>query len=370
MTTTTPPPEEQGVLANRAKLTSLLEHGFPREEIVHAFAYGSGVFDQGRTSEQSDAWTDLILVVRDAYQFHARNRIQNPSHYRAVPRRLFHRPNDAVASYVTYWQQESHAAWMRPWTTDPGFWFTLVHHDEISNIGGGGLKYGVIERGHDAKLSCAAADLRHWHYLYLAGRLQKPVLTLINDNDSTASISYLQQTFNLPAAMALSLLLLPSLPSEAEVYQTVAGLSYTGDIRMQYGAEDPRKISNLVQFSSLERFWHLYHPVVQPWIEQGFLQLPNGDISWQWDHKSVAARQVLWQTLPASFQQRVCQIQPNEFATSVQESIQTQQQELRQALASIVTPATRYQTMKGIISTGIVQSIKYAARKFAKGRLR
>jgi translocator assembly and maintenance protein 41 len=124
------------------------------------------------------------------------------------------------------------------------------------------IKYGVI--GVDSLLD----DLQTWRHLYAAGRMQKPVLTLVCDPSVHAA-----QVSNIRCAAAAALLLLPErfstqvgrllgsmvarnchpikvkmrnlllLAALQELLSQIVSLSYRGDVRMGI-AEDPHKVQS------------------------------------------------------------------------------------------------------------------------------
>jgi translocator assembly and maintenance protein 41 len=350
---TPPAPASDAALQS---LTNLLTDTLPTDQVVAAFGYGSGVFSQNldtdQTSKEADPKVvDLIVVVRDASAFHAANLALNPSHYWMV------RPTTSsanTAAWCTWWQRHEAPSWLG---SNPGLYFFLTPT----------LKYGVIQ------VEDLQEDLIGWKYLYLAGRLQKPVLTLTMEDASAmdsqlqASIASLQQTINLPAALASALLLLsvdetnaPTIPANL-VFAQIARLSYLGDFRVRYGAEDPHKITRLVEGpGQLARFTDLYAAAAKSLQEQGLLTIQEDDTTsttttknqgpqWSWD-RSKSAQQLLAQRLP--------------FAWDAHE------EDLSERLARIVAPAARYQSFKGIVTAGPQKAWKYAARKLSKGLLR
>jgi translocator assembly and maintenance protein 41 len=107
--------------------------------------------------------------------------------------------------------------------------------------------------------------------LYLAGRMHKPVLHLRND----ARVQ-LAQVQNLKTAVRMALLMLPTEFSEEDLFMTLAGLSYQGDIRMGV-AENPRKVYNIVQ-GQFSEFQSLYKHVIEDlpnvnYVSDGQLQV-------------------------------------------------------------------------------------------------
>jgi translocator assembly and maintenance protein 41 len=348
--------------AARQSLTNLLTDTLPTDQVVAAFGYGSGVFSQDLETDQTSnaadpKVVDLIVVVRDASAFHAANLARNPSHYWMV------RPTTSsphtTAAWCTWWQRHEAPSWLG---SNPGLYFFLTPT----------LKYGVIQ------VEDLQEDLSSWKYLYLAGRLQKPVLTLTMADASAmdaqlqASMASLQHTRNLPAALAAALLLLsvderiaPTTMSATLVFAQIARLSYLGDFRVRYGAEDPHKITRLVEGpGQVARFSHLYAAAAKSLQAQGLLTIiqqedttstttsstKNQGPQWSWD-RSKRAQQLLAQHLP--------------FAWDAHAN-----HDLSERLARIVAPAARYQSFKGIVTAGPQKAWKYAARKLSKGLLR
>jgi translocator assembly and maintenance protein 41 len=355
-----------GQMASAEHLEKLLENTFPQEEIVYAFGYGSGVFSQhlnidnqapsskDNNDSNDNIMIDIILVVRDSYKFHRDNLSKNPQHYVSTWLAA------DKAARITWWQRHSVE---NAWFSNPRVYFNVTK----------GLKYGVVP------LEDLQSDLQHWKYLYLAGRMQKPTLPIIDRlvveqlDDSIPRILY-QQTHNLPAALSAALLLQPqtasgsscsssTVVSPTQIYTTIASLSYTGDFRTAIGAEDPQKITKLVSApGQLQRFHSLYQSSVDLLVEQGVLQRSSTPITddnddddgqeesiyWSID-SSTAAKDHLWSHLPQRLQH---------------------QDHLQAALTRIVAPAARYQSIKGLASAGFSQSAAYAARKLSKGIFR
>ncbi len=96
------------------------------------------------------------------------------------------------------------------------------------------IKYGIIS------LAVLCRDLINWDALYIAGRLQKPVLTL----KSNAVVEAAQEA-NLESAVRSALLILPERFTVRQMLRTICELSYIGDFRMSI-AEDSRKIDRIV----------------------------------------------------------------------------------------------------------------------------
>ncbi len=86
--------------------------------------------------------------------------------------------------------------------------------------------------------------------------MQKPVRVL----KPHAPLAEPQQA-NLEGALRAALLLLPETFTDFQLFAAVASLSYRGDFRMAFGAENPRKVTNIVE-GSLSHFHALYHPAL------------------------------------------------------------------------------------------------------------
>lgn len=112
------------------------------------------------------------------------------------------------------------------------------------------IKYGVTT------VDNLCSDLLNWRTLYLAGRMHKP-LRIIKDD---ARVRLTQQV-NLTSAIRAALLTLPEEFSEIELFERIAGISYTGDPRMMLPAENRGKVGNIVRKQS-PQFKELYHRLV------------------------------------------------------------------------------------------------------------
>jgi translocator assembly and maintenance protein 41 len=134
------------------------------------------------------------------------------------------------------------------------------------------VKYGVTS------IKNLCHDLWTWDTMYLAGRLQKPV-KILRDHPSVR----LANQMNLISALRTALLLLPPDFTERDLYSTVAGISYLGDLRMQFPTENPAKISNIVD-NNMTMFRRLYGPLIDT--------LPNVD----WNDPN--AKTDIWLTNP------------------------------------------------------------------------
>lgn len=100
------------------------------------------------------------------------------------------------------------------------------------------------------------SDLLNWNTLYLAGRMHKP-LRIIKDD---ARVRLTQQV-NLTSAVRAALLTLPAEFSEKQLFETITGISYSGDPRMVLPGENRGKVGNIVRKQG-PQFRELYYRLV------------------------------------------------------------------------------------------------------------
>ncbi|RDA96284.1 hypothetical protein CP533_1649 [Ophiocordyceps camponoti-saundersi (nom. inval.)] len=274
--------------------------------IVYCFAYGSGVFPQQSSQQQSqqqqqepvrslhsrppEALTraqgasprmiDFIFGVSHTQHWHSINMRQHRDHYSAVA--------SLGSGFVSRVQR----------------WGAGVYFNPYVDINGMLIKYGVTS------IDNLVDDLSTWHNLYLAGRLQKPV-KILRDHPRVR----LANQHNLIAALRTALLLLPQEFDEAQLYATIAGLSYLGDPRMALPTEDRAKIANMVSHNAVH-FRRLYAPLVRTLPNVDYLQGPArfDDQDWLLDTRAdtrlrqdmdPARRANMVRRLPSHFRSRL-----------------------------------------------------------------
>ncbi|ODQ63215.1 mitochondrial matrix Mmp37 [Nadsonia fulvescens var. elongata DSM 6958] len=197
--------------------------------VTYAFGYGSGVFSQGKSASARGSQKpqiDLIFGVNHAQHWHDLNIKQFPDHYSFL--------SSFGSGVVTAVQNKMGAG---------------VYFNPFVEINGVIIKYGVVN------VDTLLKDLADWDTLYLAGRLHKPV-KIIRDEPR---VRFANQA-NLISVLRTALLLLPETFSEADLYKTIAGVSYRGDPRMRFG-ENPHKVSNIVE-NQFPNFRRLYSPLM------------------------------------------------------------------------------------------------------------
>ena len=166
-------------------------------------------------------------------------------------------------------------------------------------------------------------DLSTWDSFYLAGRLQKPVKILKENN----AIKYWNQ-LNLKGAATIAKHLLRSTKNkqghkeefnEFNFYKKITGLSYLGDIRYTLGGENPNKVKNIIN-QNFHNFQIYYKPIYEDVILNDKDYLPLG--------------------------------------YSMENCLKTLERHIRRT--SVV------QTLKGILTAGATKSVKYAWNKKMK----
>ncbi|XP_008482640.1 phosphatidate cytidylyltransferase, mitochondrial [Diaphorina citri] len=314
---------------------------FPTEYVVHAFGYGSGVFQQANKSSIK-SMVDIILVVNDSEKFHSENLIRNNNHYSFL--KYF---GPGVLKKV----QENYGSKM--------YFNTHIPMDDLNVT----LKYGIINRQH------FLSDLLDWQHLYVAGRLHKPVFTFhkLTNYELSAAIH-----LNLTSAVHAALLLLPEHFSEYDLLSTITNLSYSGDFRMTFG-ENKNKIDNIVQ-GQLEQFRLLYSPIVNSL--QSYCYLPKDCITNKNGSQDMSplARQHHLNKLPYEPQCRIVQYWNHQYRTNqdTEDVLGAVAHDpdvniiVENALRQIVASSSIRQSIKGIATAGLFKSVVYSYNKVQK----
>ncbi|KAI1234328.1 hypothetical protein IHE44_0003369 [Lamprotornis superbus] len=312
------------VLSSSAvKFRRVLAH-FP-QELSLAFAYGSGVFRQaGASAEQGESnMLDFVFAVDDAVTWHMTNLSKNRSHY----------------SFLKFFGPKKISTIQR---YGAGIYYnTLVPCNDRM------IKYGVIST--DALIE----DLLHWKTLYVAGRLQKPVKILAQNENSRLQAALVS---NLKSAVTAAFLMLPESFSEEDLYMQIAALSYSGDFRMIIG-EDKSKVQNIVK-PNVVHFQKLYSTILQdcPQIDKS----PEGQFT-----------QLM--ALPKTLQQKITAlVNPPGKNRDVEEILLQVAHDpdcgfvVHQGISGIVRPSSIVQSAKTILTAGAKKSVTYSLKKLYK----
>lgn len=311
-------------------------------EVGLAFAYGSGVFTQNNNANTKDNMLDVVFVVEDSFKWHKSNLRLNKSHYSIIARVFGLR-------MVNYLQNDFGANM---------YFNTLVPWN------GRLVKYGVISK------QFLIEDLVNWRSLYASGRLHKPVKFLgVCPIDIQSALNE-----NLHHAIRTSLLSLPDRFLDEELFMQITNLSYGGDFRMIIG-ENKNKVSNIVK-PNIEHFRELYYPLLKEYdsinISNNFIH-QNCDDEKRFEHlrslpENLKGQIIKWQ-MPG-LRLHPLKSPSNEMQDAILYSLahnreKTSELTLRGA-RSIVRYSSISQSLKGIISAGMLKSVVYSRKKIGK----
>lgn len=314
-----------------ASLTHRILQRFPKN-LTYCFAYGSGVKKQTGYDDkaQKDAMIDLVVCVDDAYEFHAENLKRNPRDYSFMrflgPKLIDEYQGYAAGVYCN----------------------TLIPIDENTTI-----KYGVI------RTKDLSDDLNHWTHLYVAGRLHKPVETLIEPKNADLRMDIVK---NRESALHTALLLLPQEFSYFELFHEIAKISYHMDFRMIFG-EKKDKVKNIVE-PQVDAFLKLYEPNLQDM--SSFVQVPS--------LTAVTDKMITQDKSPKSTLKHLealpfrIQLMFKEMKESIDKLAHTLSYPdvVRGAVGNLNWENSVSQTFKNIPTAGLLKSIRYGSRKLLK----
>ena len=362
-----------------------------RAPIRYAFAYGSGVFPQSAGSTASKTsihpnpskaiaagqqgkgkMIDMIFGVSYTQHWHSLNLNQHRDHYSAL---------GSLGSGLVSRVQDR--------------WGAGVYFNPYVTVNGTLIKYGVVN------LDTLCRDLSQWDTLYLAGRLQKPVKILRDDPRVR-----LANQVNLISALRTALLLLPATFDELQLYGTIAGISYMGDVRMSLPTENPHKVNNIVS-NQLTHFRRLYAPLIDNLPNVSFNDARCSDPRWEEDENTIASlaqdmdpvkRGNMVRRLPPTFRERLYfryqskfQIPQLEFNKMMEESSDadktriTRRQggafeqriagdddglktEIKAAIKKTIGWPSTSQSLKGLVTSGVRRTAVYLGEKAQKWR--
>ncbi|EON68576.1 hypothetical protein W97_07834 [Coniosporium apollinis CBS 100218] len=364
-----------------------------RAPIKYAFAYGSGVFPQSDATATSAAlsphphppeavlkWQkgggkmiDFIFGVTYTQHWHSLNLTQHRDHYSFL---------GSLGSGLVSAVQDRFGAG--------------VYFNPYITVNGTLIKYGVVN------LDTLYRDLSEWDTLYLAGRLQKPV-KILRDEPRIRMANQI----NLISAVRTALLMLPETFTEKQLFSAIAGLSYTGDPRMSFKSEDPKKVSNIVNHQ-LVNFRQLYDPFIEDlpnvshndprvqrskdWEADTSLQ----DIKIAQDMDPVKRGNMV-RRLPKAFRQKLYALYQRKFAmpqrefdkivegsqdedaTSFKKRQGTEfdrriagEPDLREMVTRAINQTVKWpstsQSLKGLVTAGPSRTVRYLREKAEKGR--
>ncbi|XP_025916958.1 phosphatidate cytidylyltransferase, mitochondrial isoform X2 [Apteryx mantelli] len=315
-------------------LRRVLAH-FP-QELSLAFAYGSGVFRQAGASagHSENNMLDFVFAVDDSVTWHMMNLLKNRSHYSFLkvfgPKQISN-----IQSYGAG-----------------------IYYNTLVPCNGRMIKYGVIST--DALID----DLFHWKTLYVAGRLQKPVKILTQNENGRLQAALVS---NLKSAVTAAFLMLPESFSEEDLYMQIAGLSYSGDFRMIIG-EDKSKVQNIVK-PSVPHFQKLYSNILQDCPQVVYKHhLGRLEID-----KSPEGQFTQLMALPRTLQQKITSlVDPPGKNRDVEEILMQVAHDpdcgfvVHQGISGIVRSSSLVQSAKTILTAGAKKSVTYSMKKLYK----
>lgn len=312
---------------------------FP-ENFSFAFAYGSGVKKQlgYDDASQQKNMIDMVFCVDQPLQWHADNLRANPTHYSGLGRLC-------GATAINHYQNGIGAK---------VYCNTLVPLDN-----GQMVKYGVIST------QSLIDDLQTWRYLYMAGRLHKPVEVLHEPTDNIRAAV----DVNFKNAVRASLLLLPESFTFYDLFYCIANLSYGGDFRMIFG-EKKDKVRNIVE-PQLDEFVDLYRPTLQAFSAEQCLTLPTNETGALWQNRSPIQTLFHLQQLPLILRQNILKANSSMGNSSsvVLERLAKNTKLpniLNEQIRAVVWNSSVAQSLKNILSAGITKSIRYSWKKILK----
>ncbi|GMR52538.1 hypothetical protein PMAYCL1PPCAC_22733, partial [Pristionchus mayeri] len=328
------------------RLVKELISDLPLASVNFAFAYGSGAVSQ-ENERMEDKMVDLILCTKDPQAFHNENLQLNPTHYSFL--KWF------GPAPITKLQQST---------------AKVFYNTQIRTKSGRLIKYGVISE-QDLK-----TDLLDWRWLYVAGRLQKPVVDVI---EPTADIAnWIEQ--NRLSALQASLLLLPDTFSYSQLFEKIVGLSYKGDFRMIVG-EDQAKVAKIAR-GNADRLEEVYAPLLQA---DERVSVQNGNVLQHLFknklkmHSQDASTPAIYHRLnllPYEVMTRLMLNWNKEHKTMIDaEEIQVLfalarrhdvADHIERTISTIVRDSSLRQTAKNALSAGVLRSIKYSSEKLIK----
>lgn len=235
-----------------------------------------------------------------------------------------------------------------------------VYYNTLVPMEGRTIKYGTVSREN------FLLDLNDWQWLYLAGRLHKPIQVLQQPHGEDI-VSALKR--NLNSAVTAALLCLPEYFTEEELFLSIAGLSYAGDFRMVVG-ENKSKVQNIVS-SSFESFQELYKPII---LNNSQLHFNSSSGKYHQNQESDVIFSRLM-SLPRNLQQKVARavgskgVEPSLIESALHKASQDRvncPQLVKKGVTSIVKRSSITQSVKGVITAGGLKTLIYSAQKLTK----
>ena len=286
-------------------------------DVVACNAYGSSIGFQSGYSKNEKKQIDLIVVVNNIKKFYKDNLKKNRYMYKLLPRIYFSLASEKSLRSAAGICYTSHI-----------------------NYEGDTYKVGVIEKKD------VLDDLLNWKTYYIAGRFQKEMLTAIKDEEIEKAV-----LVNRSNAITIALILLDKeKPTIIDFYESLCSLSYIGDTRKKLKAEDPNKVRKLAE-GSKDFFDKVYKERTNLFKEN-----KDGIVEIEYDKvfKSI-------DELPNDLKEKLKKAKNGK-------DLEPLRRVIREYLIEVTSSSSFGQTVKGILTTGIVNSVDYAVQKLKKGR--
>ncbi|VDM95442.1 unnamed protein product [Thelazia callipaeda] len=313
------------------KLQQLL-HILPLNTVEYACAYGSGAVPQG-SNGTFGKMIDLLVVTRDSSRFHQQNLEMNPRHYSSLRFLGYESISQLQKEYAARVYCNTHLCFFQ---------------DQI-------MKYSVID------VEDLLLDLTEWRWLYVAGRLHKYVIDVINPSSKISSAI----EKNRWSALQAALLFLPDKFTLLQLYEELISLSYRGDFRMVFG-EDKNKIKGIA-VGSKAQLNQIYIPLLKADTD---VSLKNDIVEQDTSDYIFSKRilnlplNVLW-NLQKKLNKNGVQRDIEDISLSLARQLYGTKS-VAEAIEDIVRRSAWQQTVKNALSAGVTRSIVYSFTKIIK----
>ena len=287
--------------------------------VEHALAYGSAVLADASVAGPERA-LDVLVAVRDPAAWHDANATRNPSHY-AWHARLG--GGRAIHGAATTLGADAH------------------YNARLRDERGRAYKYGVVD------VRDVVDDLERWKHLFVAERMHKP-----HETARACAAIVNAQARNARSAANAALLTLPETFSELDFHRAIVRLSYDGDVRFAFAAEDGLKIERIAR-SNGEAMREMYEDVVRE-----LKGVETSASTWRQDKSPEATRERI-DALPATVTTMLNRVEVGDDAERVGDAV-------RACLRRIVRASTLRQAVAGLLTTSPMKTLAYVGAKFFK----
>ena len=289
--------------------------------VVSCKAYGSSIGYQSGYSKDEKKQVDLIVMVDNIKEFYKDNLKKNAYMYKLTPKIYF-----SLASEKTLRKAAR-----------------ICYTSDI-NYGGDIYKMGIIEKRD------VLDDLLNWKTYYIAGRFQKEMYTVVRDEEVEEATEK-----NWKNAVTVSCIMIDKEnPTIIDFYETLCSLSYKGDSRKALKAEDPNKVKKLAS-GSKDFFDKVYRDKTNLFKENkdGIVEI----------NYNLVMKEV--KNLPSDLYK---ELKGYDNTKDLDNNLIKMREIINEYLTNIISSSSKGQTLKGILTTGPVNSISYAFEKLKKGR--